>query len=495
MTLHVGSLEPMPDHIAKGLNREQLAAVTTGAGCHHLVLAGAGCGKTTVLTRRMAFLSHTGVALSNVLALTFTRKAADEMAERTASLCRKAVLPFITTFHGFALSTLSATTLGRSNFSRLGFFGKVRGCEGDERLRLLAECSGSEERQHLGCTLLQLDAHLERLAVFPEKFSEYSSEKGALLKTVASRFTAKKKSLGVWDFSDLIEGCVELFSEHQEVLAFFRNRFSHILVDEFQDTNPVQIVLLSQLLGEDKYLYAVGDDDQAIYAFRGADIRPTLQFSTYFKGAEIIKLQTNYRSTPAILSKVNRVFSDKDPKYRKVLEPGLKNAHAGARPVVKKFIGQEPGARWILDKALALSLQKSIPLAAMAILFRTNQSQEWMRSFLNGCGLTEMPNLLTVHKSKGLEFRVVFLCDMEETLFPLYRMERKKRLRTVFDVLGALLRRNNATPPIDIAEERRLFYVAVTRAREYLYLIHVRRRENYGRPQRFEPSRFLKYMR
>jgi len=487
----------VPEPIAQGLNPEQFAAVTTGADQHHLVLAGAGCGKTTVLTRRIAYLRFTGVPLPAILALTFTRKAADEMAQRTASLCKTTSLPLITTFHGFGLHVLSAEIAGQTNFSRLGFSGTVRGCEGDERLRLLAESSTTEERQFLGCSLSQLDALLERLTVFPETASSLADNKKTLLAEIAARFITKKKSLGVWDFSDLIDGVVHLFTEHQNVLAAYSKRFSHILVDEFQDTNPVQITLLRQLLGADRKLFAVGDDDQAIYAFRGADIRPTLMFSTYFPGAEILKLQTNYRSTQAILGKANKIFSDKELSYRKVLVSGLANASAGSRPAVKRFVHQDLGAAWIVATATSLSQKKNIPLHAMAILFRTNQSQGWMQTFLTSRGLStsDMPHLLTVHKSKGLEFPVVFLCDMEESLFPSYRIDRKKTFRSISELIRSLLAKKRPVDELDVSEERRLFYVAVTRAQKYLYLVHVHKRQVYGRQQTFEPSRFLAYMR
>ena len=491
------SVDLLPEHISRGLNDGQYAAVTASVDRHHLVLAGAGCGKTTVLTRRVAYLIHHGVPAEHILALTFTRKAAEEMAERISDLAPKTSKPLVTTFHAFALSVLSESVDGVRNFERIGFPGQVRLCEAEERLALLAKASTTGERRQLRLQLQHLDDLLERLEVFPERTDMYCDADRKVLSAIRDRFSMLKNKSGLWDFSDLLNGTVRLFDENSAILDRYRIRFSYILVDEFQDTNPVQIRLLHQVLGNEIRLFAVGDDDQAIYAFRGADIRPTLNFATCFSGASILKLETNYRSTTSILRHANRIFHDKDPLYRKVLVAGNTSLQSGEKPRIARCDDQAAAAHWIARQITRLSKSTSITIGDMAILFRTNQSLEWMAECFREAGsVSEMPQFLTVHKSKGLEFPVVFICDLEESLFPSYRLKRKKRIVTFGGLIRALLKsRRSDSPPEDLAEERRLFYVAVTRAKEHLFLLHVKNRQVYGRRHRFSPSRFLQYIK
>ncbi|MBN1576013.1 MAG: ATP-dependent helicase [Chitinispirillaceae bacterium] len=488
------------DHITEGLNEEQRRAVMAPAGCHYLVLAGAGCGKTTVLTRRITYLARCGVPLSRILALTFTRKAADEMAARVDRLADEERLPgrpTITTFHAFALQVLGAEHEGRSNFSRIGFNGKVHCSDEGGHLSLLAQCCSADERALLEADIMKLDSMIERLNVFPESIGDLPPAKAEILRTIVRRFKERKQIEGSWDFSDLIDGAVELFEQNPTVLANYRHRYTTVLVDEFQDTNPLQIRLLHQIVHTDKYLFAVGDDDQAIYGFRGADIRPTLSFATHFPGAEIIKLQTNYRSVPAILSKANGIFRNKDPAYRKVLVSGRYPEHHGIAPSIHRFIDQKVMADWLMTQAETCSVTLQVPLCAMAALFRINQTAGWMENYLAGKGIPEegRPQLLTVHKSKGLEFPAVFLCDMEESVFPSYRERKQRRIRTMAELLRYLRDSHRKSIECDWEEEQRLFYVAVTRAQERLFFLVARQKEVYGRNRRFESSRFLRLIR
>ena len=490
------------DPVFDGLNREQRDAVAAPSDCHYLILAGAGCGKTTVLTRRIACLAAGGIPLESILALTFTRKAADEMAVRVAALAKtqetSPALPAITTFHAFALKILSETMGdGTANFSRIGFSGVPRCCEEGERLRIFAGCSAPDERRVLGADVLRLDAMVERYHLFPEKTAEMPAEQAALLRTVSDRYAQCKRERGVWDFSDLVDGAVTLFEQYPSVADCYRRRFKAVLVDEFQDTNPLQVRFLHQLLSDGKYLFAVGDDDQAIYGFRGADIRPILEFQEHFPGARILKLQTNYRSMPALLAKANRIFREKDLLYRKVLVSGRYPRGSGTPPVTRRFDNQEKMAAWIPEQARMCAERLKVPIPSMAVLFRTNQSADRVAEYfrLTGAPDTHFPQLLTVHKSKGLEFPAVFLCDMEETVFPAYRKPSGKRIDSIFDLIRTIFSKVRHEDDPDLDEELRLFYVAVTRAQLHLYLLYSRTKRIYNRTRRFEPSRFLKYMR
>ncbi|MBN1309376.1 MAG: ATP-dependent helicase [Chitinispirillaceae bacterium] len=488
------------DRITEGLNEEQRRAVTAPIDCHYLVLAGAGCGKTTVLTRRIAYLALGGVPLPRILALTFTRKAAEEMAVRVGRLAEEEQLPgrpTIATFHAFALKVLGAEYEGGSNFSRIGFTGRVHCINEEKRLALLAQCCSAGERSSLEADILKLDSMIERLNVFPESINVLPPAKAEALRIIVRRFKERKRVEGAWDFSDLIDGVVELFEHTPTVLAYYRHHYTAVLVDEFQDTNPVQIRLLHHIVHTGHFIFAVGDDDQAIYGFRGADVGPTLSFANHFLGAEIIKLQTNYRSVPAILSKANRIFRHKDPAYRKLLVSGKYPERCGIAPSIHHFIDQKAMADWIMTRAKACAIALQVPPCAMAALFRVNQTAGWVGNYLSGRGIPEegRPQLLTVHKSKGLEFPVVFLCDMEEGVFPSYRERKGRRIRTVTDFIHALLNPRRKSIECDWDEERRLFYVAITRAQQRLFFLVARQKQVYGRNRRFEPSRYLRLIR
>lgn len=253
--------------IRKDLNDEQFQAVTAPYDRHRLILAGAGCGKTTVLVRRVAFLYHYSPAIPNMLALTFTRKAAEEMALRVK---RQIVVAadrsvVVSTFHAFCLSVLQDCFSGIKNFKRIGFTAQPHNITAEQRLELLAACSTTAERRSLQVDLIHLDALVERHTVFPESLLLRDASQTSMLQEIIERFNQQKRERGWWDFSDLISGAITLFSQHKELLGHYQTYFQAILVDEFQDTNPQQQQLLQLLLAGRMFLFAVGDDDQAIY--------------------------------------------------------------------------------------------------------------------------------------------------------------------------------------------------------------------------------------
>ncbi len=486
--------------IISGLNNQQQKAVTYPFKNHCLVLAGAGCGKTSVLTRRIAYCALTHCPQDRILALTFTRKAADEMRQRLVLLPGIAgdkPLPLVTTFHGCGLRILKDTVDGIPNAGRLGFTGEPVLLTCRDRLALLAECSSLEERRALQTNIMELDDLLARESVNPRKNAHLSPESHALLDTVKTRFRKKKREAGFWEFSDMIQETVRLLSENPDVKNHYRKKYAYILVDEFQDTNPLQITLLNHLLSEENRLFAVGDDDQAIYGFRGADIGPIMQFGDHFPGAEVIKLEMNYRSTPAILKSANAIFKNKPLQFRKVLVSGKYAAGKGKRypkPVKKHCSTTADMVQWIVNKAEALEKETDIAVSSMALLFRLNESLDRVKEELtNGrhC-LSANPSCLTVHGSKGLEFPVVFLCDLEESIFPHYKVQRSRKIRTWMDVLKrVVIGRKSTAPQCDLDEEQRLFYVGVTRAEKILFLLSVKNKEYNRRKIVMKPSRFL----
>ncbi|MBD3241544.1 MAG: AAA family ATPase, partial [Chitinivibrionales bacterium] len=409
--------------LVAGLNEQQRKAVTAPVDRPVLVLAGAGCGKTTVLVRRIAWLLQLEYRPDSILALTFTRKAAGEMKERVSALRgeSKGTAPLVTTFHGLGHRILHETIADAPNYTRLGF-----ACAPDllgerERLELLAAVTERRERQCLGLDLLRLDSLLEKTMVRPEAASGFDSGRRELLERIRARMYRRCRENNKWTFADMMVGTLELFDRCSDVARYYAERFDVLLVDEFQDTSPVQIRLLHSLFGPRKHLFAVGDDDQAIYGFRGADTGPILHFSSHFPRAQVVKLEVNYRSTPAILKAANRIFRDKPKGYRKTLRAGCAET-PGMRPSVRRFASQAAMLQWVLRTVRGL-VAGGLESEQIALLFRLNESLHWAREYVerawpNG----PEPRLMTIHGSKGLEFAVVFLCDLEEGFLPNYRL-------------------------------------------------------------------------
>jgi superfamily I DNA/RNA helicase len=493
-----------PTGLLSGLNPEQLAAVTAQSGGALLVLAGAGCGKTAVLTRRIAYLARQGIPPNRICALTFSRKAAEEMASRLAKLdpaCNGKGAPLVTTFHAFALRVLQERYRGRRNFTRIGFNDDVILLDGKRRFELIAKASTTAERRALRIGIIELSGVLDLLLNFPEKASKmWDDAEFALLAKIEHEFYNLRKARGLWDFADLICGALELFSKYPEIANDWGGRFDAVLVDEFQDTNPMQIDMLDVLLRSGASLYAVGDDDQAIYGFRGADIRPIRNFTSRFRDASIAKLQTNYRSITAILECANRLWANKPTEYRKILVSGLNPQPTGCRkPQTMRFGAQAQALEWILGKARFIERREKFPVASMAVLFRINDTLSAAAAYYKNMGLTDdkIPQLLTVHASKGLEYPVVFLCDLEEGVFPHYRLPKEARINSWLELLRAIVK---PKPPLeardcDIEEELRLFYVGVTRAQRFLFFVTAAKKPFYGKTTAFRPSRFLRLVR
>jgi superfamily I DNA/RNA helicase len=496
------------EDLLSGLNPEQLTAVTARNSGSLLVLAGAGCGKTSVLTRRIAYLVRQGVPPGRICALTFSRKAAEEMAHRLLKLdtaCGGKNTPLVTTFHAFALRVLRERYKGRCNFNRIGFNDdNILLLDGKRRFELIAQASTPAVRRALGMGIIELSSALELLLSFPEKASKrWSDEEFSLLAKIEHEFFNLRKARGLWDFADLICGGLELFSKYPDIADDWGGRFDAVLVDEFQDTNPMQIDILGVLLRFGASLYAVGDDDQAIYGFRGADIRPIRSFTTRFRDAAIVKLQINYRSVTAILECANRLWAGKPAEYRKTLISGLKPQPSGCRkPKTMRFGTQAQALEWILGRARFIERREKIPIGSMAVLFRINDTLTAVANHYKNMGLTDdkIPQLLTVHASKGLEYPVVFLYDLEEGLFPHYRLRKEKRVHTWLEFLKAIVKSKSELDidearDCDIEEELRLFYVGVTRAQRYLFFVTASNKPFYGKEMAFRPSRFLRLVR
>ncbi|HUI91090.1 MAG TPA: ATP-dependent helicase [Chitinivibrionales bacterium] len=489
---------PLPNNseLLYGLNSEQVRAVTAAFERPLLVLAGAGSGKTLVLTRRIAYLAEKFCAPERVLALTFTRAAAREMAGRLTAFANGGAgrgAPLVTTFHAFCLRVLFEEVDGKRNCTRLGYRGRPRLVPAQIRPRMIAAASTRSERLLLGMDVLELEALVLKRLAFPKKQDGLSAEQEACIETITGRYSIAKKQAGLWDFADFIAGALRLFDTEETIAKHYESKYLAVLVDEFQDTNPVQIKLLKRLLTANKPFFAVGDDDQAIYGFQGADRRTILNFAEHFQNSEIVKLQTNYRSTPAILAAANKIFRKKPGQYGKVLRAGLiaKTVSEQRKPVKKIFETEDEMSIWLADTIRKLKADHALDFSGIAILFRLNQTRDSMEALLKKESVfdSRLPRLLTVHSAKGMEFDAVFLCDLEEGIFPGTRGITHNP--SFLELLAAVVKRNKSEEE-ELGEEQRLFYVGVTRAKRFLWLVSVRNKELYGRTMRFEGSRFLR---
>ena len=289
-----------------GLNPEQLRAVTTVEG-PLLILAGAGSGKTNVLTKRVAHLLHLGVAPKSILAVTFTNKAAREMKERVHRLVGDAGEDvWVSTFHSTCARVL------RMEIEALGWTKRFAIYHDDDQLRIIKELvahHGYDPAKVIPKDLLStIDHHKNRMVGPDELLAQRRSHLNDPLLRIWRDYEERLKAADAIDFNDLIGLTVKLFQKEPDVLHRWQQRFRYVMVDEYQDTNRGQYLLI-QLLASHGNLAVVGDDDQSIYSFRGADISNILSFQRDFPAATVIKLEQNYRSTKNILAVGNAVVA------------------------------------------------------------------------------------------------------------------------------------------------------------------------------------------
>ncbi len=290
------------------LNPMQREAVTTVSG-PALVLAGAGSGKTRALTHRIAYLIEEGINPWNILAITFTNKAADEMRERVDRLVETgAESIWISTFHSMCVRIL------RRHIEYLGYGTDFTVYDSDDQRTLMRQVIkklDKDPKQYRERGMLSIISGLKDKLIGPEEYSAGASWdfRQRNYAEIYAEYQAQLKRNNALDFDDLIVKTVELFRSVPQVLEYYQDRFRYIMVDEYQDTNAAQFALVSLLAKRDKNLWVVGDDDQSIYKFRGADIENILNFEKVFPGAKVIRLEQNYRSTGNILKVANEVIA------------------------------------------------------------------------------------------------------------------------------------------------------------------------------------------
>ena len=283
------------------------------------MLAGAGSGKTRVITYRIAWLiAERGVNPANILAVTFTNKAANEMLTRVERLVPAGgYRPWIGTFHSTSLRIL------RRYADRLGYTKSFAVYDTADQLTLVRRCMREmqvNDEAFPPRTVLSRISHAKNELIDPANYEKTNLDFfGVRIAEVYKLYQKRLQEFDAMDFDDLIGKYVELLEKHDDIRAELHARFQHLLIDEYQDTNRAQYVLVKLLAGKEGNIVAVGDEDQSIYRFRGADINNILNFERDFPGAKIVKLEQNYRSTGNILDAATGVVSNNVARKGKTL--------------------------------------------------------------------------------------------------------------------------------------------------------------------------------
>lgn len=368
--------------LLKSLNPPQKEAVLHGEG-PLLILAGAGSGKTRVITQRIAYLiRERGVRPWNIMAVTFTNKAAREMAERVARLLGGGDLPLISTFHAACGRIL------RRDIHHLGFqssFAIYDDRDSDRLLKdVIAEMDLDEKRFAVKAVSARIDDFKNR-GLFPEDIGPIPPGDVYNQKVVEiyAVYQERLKKCNALDFGDMMIQTVRLLKNFPEVRSHYRERFQWLLVDEYQDTNPVQYDLIRLLAGERKNLCVVGDDDQSIYSWRGADIRNILEFEKDFPGVKIVRLEQNYRSTSTILAAAGEVVKQNFGRKGKTL--WTENPQ-GELIRYERVESDREEARFV-SREIGQLKRSGVPLEEMAVFYRTNAQSRLVEEALVGSAL------------------------------------------------------------------------------------------------------------
>ncbi|HXX49094.1 MAG TPA: UvrD-helicase domain-containing protein [Myxococcota bacterium] len=355
-----------PEEITRGLNPEQAEAVRHVEG-PLLVLAGAGSGKTRMLTHRVAHLIASGVAWPHeILAVTFTNKAAREMRERVERLLGGGTRGvWVSTFHSTCVRIL------RREVSHLGYESNFAIYDSDDSLALAKRVLKALDVDEKTWPPRSVRAAIDRMknrGMLPADLAQETSLHGRRLREIYQRYQMELRRANALDFGDLLLLCTRLFENHPGVLAEYQRRWRFVLVDEYQDTNPIQYRWLRLLTAEHRNLCVVGDEDQSIYRFREADIRNILDFEKDFPGAHVVRLEQNYRSTQPILSAASAVVANNVERKGKRL---FTERGGGERVRFYEAADERGEAAFVVGDLLRLR-DAGESLASAAIFYRTH---------------------------------------------------------------------------------------------------------------------------
>jgi superfamily I DNA/RNA helicase len=448
------------------LNQEQRNAVECTEG-PLLVLAGAGTGKTKVITTRIAYLLKRGVAPERILALTFTRKAAIEMRVRIEELVgRKPWGLTVSTFHSLGFRMLREMNRGAP----------LVVLADKEQLALVQELTNRPGNYLDPERTLNQISRAKNWGLTPDDIARNGEDYGGSDFAACYRdYEAALRSKGAIDLDDMVGRPLKLLQDSDDARAKYQWRFRYILVDEYQDTNRVQYQLTRAILGQANNLCVVGDDDQSIYGFRGAEPQRILSFKDDFPNTTVVALTMNYRSHAEIITLANAIISRAPKRYPKNLQPQL---GPGGKIAWRSVGSEEAEAAYITEQIRALIDTGEFSFGEIAVISRLTKDAQIIYDSLKAkklpCAMGKVNgeenavSVMTLHQSKGLEFPVVFIPALEDDTLPHYHA-----------LSGG---------PETMEEERRLLYVAVTRAKKRLFMSASSSRKGYSR----SISRFIR---
>lgn len=359
------------------LNPSQRDAVTTHSG-PLLVLAGAGTGKTRVITFRMAELIRQGIEPHRILSVTFTNKAAREMQERMSGLLgrRQKTKPSISTFHSLCVRIL------REEIEALGYPKQFviydRGDQESAARKALRDIRLTDSAMKPG-DLINRISRWKMEGVLPDNAREFAADDRDFLAAMAYRkYQQSLRAGGAVDFDDLLLLTAQLFEEFPDVLKRCQDRFDHVQIDEYQDTNEMQFQIVGALVKPHRNLCVVGDDDQSIYGWRGAEVKHILGFQQQFPGAKVVRLQDNYRCTTQIIEVANQLVHHNRGRHEKKLI-----AHkSGTEVALRSHPDEQVEAEGVVREISYLVKELKVPPQDIAILFRTNEQPRLFESEL-----------------------------------------------------------------------------------------------------------------
>lgn len=359
------------------LNKEQQEAVKHTEG-PLLILAGAGSGKTTMMTHRIAYMLEQGVSPYSILAVTFTNKAAGEMKDRIEALTGGTRGMWVMTFHAMCVRIL------RNHGDVLGFKNGFSIYDESDKKALLKRIIKDleiDEKIYPVSYLVSVISSCKEAEEGPEDYIENNSMnfKAETVAKVYARYMENLQQNNAMDFDDLLWNAMKVFEASEEVLSYYQRRFQYIMVDEYQDTNYLQYKLVHSLAGKSHNLCVVGDDDQCIYQWRGADIRNILDFEKDFPETKVIKLEQNYRSDANILDLANSVIAKNRNRKPKALWTDRKE---GSKITYRRLEDEQREAWYVGGEIQSLHDDEGIPYSDMAILCRKNaQSRPFEEKF------------------------------------------------------------------------------------------------------------------
>ena len=393
--------------LIEGLNDKQKEAVLATEGpC--LIIAGAGSGKTKVLTHKIAYLiKEKNVLPWNILAITFTNKAANEMKVRTENLLQGTTNDiWIGTFHSICVRIL------RKFIDRIGYDTSFIIFDTSDQKSLVKDCLKTlniDDKLFTDRSVMYEISNAKNEMLEPGDYSNrsFGDFRKETIAKIYELYQKRLKENNALDFDDIINLTIKILMQEPEVLEYYANKFKYILVDEYQDTNKAQFTLITLLAATHGNITVVGDNDQGIYSFRGADISNILNFEKDFLGTKIIKLEQNYRCTKNILNVANAVIKNNPTKYKKEL---WTENEEGTLVTGYKADNEYDEARYVVNQIGHLKYQEKFNYSDFTVLYRMNAQSRSIEEILNREGIPyKIIGGLKLYERKEIKDAIAYL--------------------------------------------------------------------------------------